>query len=204
MTFTAMLEPVMVDGVEIQRASIHSDDWIADMDLRIGDEVEIVRSGEVIPQVNYNLSKGQDGRGAKIVPPTSCPSCETTTVKDGAFTFCPNPSCSVKLESWIRYYVGKQRADIHGLGKGAVTKLVTGGFIKRSPAELYTLSVLDLERAGVGGAQKVYDNIQGTSGRSWLGRRNLGHRDSPDWTNPGGPTYRTLRKPGRSTGRRQS
>jgi DNA ligase (NAD+) len=139
----AMLEPVQVSGVTVKLATLHNEEDLRRKDVREGDEVIVMRAGDVIPQVVSPTAKAQKrkGRSAPMEPPATCPACGTPTVKaEGAvFTICPNRTgCPGQVFQAVKHFVGAM--DIDGLGEENVRRFLAEGLIENM-ADLYDLTV---------------------------------------------------------------
>ena len=136
----AMLEPVRVAGVTIKQATLHNEEDLARKDIRVGEEVIVLRAGDVIPQVLSpapHVVEGAD-RPAPPRPPERCPVCDTPTVKPEAsvFTRCPNHDCPGRRWQLLTHYVGAM--DIDGLGEKQVSLFMDLGWV-RTAADFYDL-----------------------------------------------------------------
>ena len=157
----AVLDPVYVGGATVKQATLHNEDYIKDMKLKIGDKVTVERAGEVIPQVVGPL-KHQRGCGEhEIHMPHKCPSCEQLVVRrEGeAMSYCTNASCPAQLVRRIEHFVSKGAMDIEGLGVKQGQALIDAGFIE-DVADIYKLSerrddLIGMERMG----EKSVDNL---------------------------------------------
>ncbi|MDX6601227.1 MAG: ligase [Solirubrobacterales bacterium] len=140
----AMLEPVHVGGVTVSTATLHNEEDLARKDVRPGDEVVVMRAGDVIPQVVAPLIQRQEKgkrRGAKPKPPAKCPACGTPTVKpeDSVFTFCPNKAgCPGQSFQHVKHFVSKGAMDIDGLGEKQAMRFLREGLIA-DVADIYDL-----------------------------------------------------------------
>ena len=138
----AELEPVHVGGVTVKLATLHNEEDLARKDLRPGDEVIVLRAGDVIPQVVSPAPHAVENpaRQPPPRPPARCPVCGTPTVKpEGAvFTNCPNPVCPGRQWQLLRHFVSRGAMDIDGLGETLVGVLLERGLV-RSAADLYEL-----------------------------------------------------------------
>ena len=150
----AELEPVHVGGVTVKLATLHNEEDLARKDLRPGDEVIVLRAGDVIPQVVSPAPHALENpnRQGPPAPPKRCPVCDTPTVKpEGAvFTKCPNVACPGRQWQLLRHFVSRGAMDIDGLGETLVATLANRGLI-RGPADLYELSeqqLLELDGFG--------------------------------------------------------
>jgi DNA ligase (NAD+) len=136
----AMLEPVHVSGVTVKTATLHNEEDLARKDVRVGDEVIVLRAGDVIPQVLSPAPHAAErkDRGPAPKPPARCPSCNTPTVKgDGVFTRCPNLVCPARQWQILKAFAGIM--DIDGLGEKQVAALQEAGLVKTA-ADFYRLT----------------------------------------------------------------
>tara|TARA_Y100001936_G_C16089421_1_gene684683 strand:+ start:2622 stop:4718 length:2097 start_codon:yes stop_codon:yes gene_type:complete len=151
----AELEPVMVGGVTVGRATLHNKDEIARKDFRAYDRVVIQRAGDVIPQVVEVSAKNNRPADSKPFEfPTDCPSCGTETVQseDGAVTRCVNISCPAQFERLLEHFASRGAMDIEGLGERVSQDLPRLGFVANI-ADIYRLrerreALLELDKMG--------------------------------------------------------
>jgi DNA ligase (NAD+) len=138
----AVLEPVALGGVTISTATLHNEDIIAQKDIRIGDMVEVIRAGEVIPQVVGPLSERRDGSEQPFEPPSACPICGTPSVRypDEVMRYCPNPLCPGRTQEGIVHFASRDAMDIRGLGVERVRQLIEAGVVS-NVADLYDLTI---------------------------------------------------------------
>lgn len=139
----AQLEPVQVSGVTVKLATLHNEEDLRKKDLRDGDEVIVLRAGDVIPQVLSPTSKAQRNpkRAGPSLPPAKCPACDTPTIKpeSGVWTICPNRAgCPGQVLQHVKHFVGAM--DIDGLGEQNVIRFLRDGLIA-DVADIYDLSV---------------------------------------------------------------
>jgi DNA ligase (NAD+) len=137
----AKLEPVMVGGVTVGRATLHNKDEIARKDLREGDRIIVQRAGDVIPQIVGISSKNK--RSSNSTPyqfPNACPSCQAITIQteDEAVTRCVNGACMAQFERLLEHYASRGAMDIEGLGERVSQDLPRLGFVTNI-ADLYRL-----------------------------------------------------------------
>jgi DNA ligase (NAD+) len=129
----AMLEPVHVGGVTVSTATLHNEEDLARKDVRVGDEVVVMRAGDVIPQVvSPMIQKRQNKSARKPKPPKECPACGTATVKpEGAvFTICPNRTgCPGQSFQHVKHFVSKGAMDIDGFGEKQAMRFLEDGLI---------------------------------------------------------------------------
>ena len=136
----AMLEPIRVGGVTVKLATLHNEEDLRRKDIREGEEVIVLRAGDVIPQVLSpapHVAERND-RPAAPRPPERCPVCQTPTVKpeDSVFTRCPNRDCPGRRWQLLKHYVGAM--DIDGLGEKQVSLFMELGWV-RTAADFYRL-----------------------------------------------------------------
>jgi DNA ligase (NAD+) len=128
----AMLEPVHVGGVTVSTATLHNEEDLARKDVRNGDEVVVMRAGDVIPQVVSPKLPRKNKSARKPRPPGKCPACGTETVKpEGAvFTICPNRAgCPGQSFQHVKHFVSKGAMDIDGLGEKQAMRFLEEGLI---------------------------------------------------------------------------
>ena len=150
LTPVALLQPVVVGGVEVSRATLHNQDEIERKDIRIGDTVIVQRAGEVIPEVVKVVDGSRPGRGTAFRLPGECPVCRSPVVRlPGEVAHrCSNPNCSAQVKESIRHFASKGAMDIEGLGEKMVDQLVEKGLVK-DYGDLYALTreaLVPLER----------------------------------------------------------
>jgi DNA ligase (NAD+) len=137
----AMLEPVHVGGVTVSTATLHNEEDLARKDVRVGDEVVVMRAGDVIPQVVSPLVQRRPKRTRRVKPPRKCPICDTEIVKpeDAVFSICPNRSgCPGQSFQHVKHFVSKGAMDIDGLGEKQAMRFLQEGLIA-DVADIYEL-----------------------------------------------------------------
>jgi DNA ligase (NAD+) len=161
----AVLEPVHVGGVTVKLATLHNEEDLARKDLRVGDEVIVLRAGDVIPQVLSPAPHAAErpGRADPPRPPERCPSCDTPTVKpeEGVFTMCPNRVCPGRQWQLLKHFVSRGAMDIDGLGEKQVHQLQQAGLVGTA-ADFYRLTaeqLLELEGYAEISANRTVQNI---------------------------------------------
>jgi DNA ligase (NAD+) len=166
----AMLEPVHVGGVTVTTATLHNEEDLARKDVREGDEVVVMRAGDVIPQVvSPKLPRKHKG-ARKPKPPKKCPACGTETVKreDSVFTICPNRSgCPGQSFQHVKHFVSKGAMDIEGLGEKQAQTFLEGGVIS-DVADIYDLTaerLVELDRFADTSAQNLVAAIEASKQR---------------------------------------
>ncbi len=146
----ADLEPVTVSGVTVKLATLHNEEDLRRKDVREGDEVVIMRAGDVIPQVVSPTPSAQrnPARAEPPRPPELCPSCGTPTVKpdEGVWTICPNrASCPGQIHQAVKHFVSRGAMDIEGLGERQAERFLAEGLIG-DVADIYELDAERLTR----------------------------------------------------------
>ena len=144
----AMLEPVEIGGVVVERATLHNFDYIADKDIRVGDRVLVKRAGEVIPYVIGPVVDARLGKEKKYKPPQTCPACgQAVEHFEGEVAwYCVNAACPAQLVRNIEHFVSRGAMDIVGLGIKIVEKLIETSKVK-DVADIYTLTREDILEA---------------------------------------------------------
>ena len=142
-TPVAIVEPVEIEGVRVERATLHNYDEIERKDIRIGDMVSIIRSGDVIPKIIRVLESFRDGDEIAVERPTRCPICGSELLDEGALIKCQNLSCPARVLNSIIYYASKACMNIEGLGEKMVKQLYDAGLV-REIEDLYRLETGDL------------------------------------------------------------
>jgi DNA ligase (NAD+) len=138
----AMLDPVHVGGVTVTTATLHNEEDLARKDVREGDEVVVMRAGDVIPQVVSPRLPRENLRARKPKPPAKCPACGTPTVKreDSVFTICPNrKGCPGQASQHVKHFVSKGAMDIEGLGEEVALNMLAEGVIE-DVGDIYDLT----------------------------------------------------------------
>jgi DNA ligase (NAD+) len=143
LTPVAVLRPVRIGGVTVARATLHNWSELARRKIRVGDIVEVIRAGDVIPEVVGRIEASRR-KAAHPRPPSVCPACSTRVVQRGPFRLCPNNlSCPAQRVRAIEHFASRDGFDIDGLGPQTVQLLVDRGLV-HTPADLFTLTDHDL------------------------------------------------------------
>lgn len=165
-TPVAELEPVLLAGTTVKRASLHNADQVAKLDLHLGDTVLVEKGGEIIPKIVGVALERRPPGAALVVFPVKCPECDTTLIRlEGeAQHYCPNEHlCPPQITGRIEHFVGRRMMAIEGLGGETVAELVNAGLIG-NVADLYALKREQLLGLGKGwgekSAQQVIDGIE--------------------------------------------
>ena len=168
----ATLEPVHVGGVTVSTATLHNEEDLARKDVRVGDEVVVMRAGDVIPQVVAPLIQRRPKRTRRVKPPKRCPACGTETIKpeDSVFTICPNRSgCPGQSFQHVKHFVSKGAMDIDGLGEKQALRFLEEGLIS-DVADIYDIEeekLIGLEGFGKISARNLLAAIEASRGRSF-------------------------------------
>ena len=164
LTPVAALDPVLVSGSTVSRATLHNEEEIARKDIRIGDTVIVEKAGEVIPAV-VNVRKDlRTGSEKKFRMPIKCPECGSAVVKDAAQVAvrCVNAQCPAQVRRRIEHFASRGAMDIEGLGEMMVTQLVKARLV-RDVADIYMLDaskLSQLERTGEKSIRNLLDAIE--------------------------------------------
>ncbi len=164
-TPVANLEPVLLAGTTVKRASLHNADQIEKLDIRVGDTVFVEKGGEIIPKIIGVDFQKRDQNSVPTQYITACPECETPLIrKEGeAQHYCPNyQGCTPQIVGRIQHYISRKAMDIEGLGGETVALLVNEGLINNY-ADLYELKkeqVVPLERMAEKSAENLIEGIE--------------------------------------------
>ncbi len=141
----ALLEPVEIGGVVVERATLHNFDYIAEKDIRPGDRVLIKRAGEVIPYVIGPLPAARSGAEQAYLPPLECPACGQPVEHFAGEVawYCLNAACPAQIIRNVEHFVSKGAMDINGMGIKIVEKLIETGSVK-DVADIYSLKRADI------------------------------------------------------------
>ncbi len=172
LTPVAELEPVLLAGTTVRRASLHNADEIERKDVRIGDAVVIQKAGEIIPQVVRVEADARKGDENAFIFPRICPSCGAAVERtaDEVNFYCTNSAlrCPDQLKEWIRWYAHRDAMDIDGLGEKLIYQLVDKKLV-RSLADLYRLdaaTLADLDRMGKKSAENLVAGLEASKTRT--------------------------------------
>lgn len=162
-TPVARLKPVRVSGVTVSNASLHNEDQMRQLDVRIGDAVVVRRAGEVIPEVVEVILERRPTGAKSVRFPATCPSCRQSIVRsEGEAAWrCINIACPAQAEARLFHFASKAGFDIEGLGDKLAAQLITEGLV-HDPSDLFFLTkdqLLALERMGDKKAQNLLDQI---------------------------------------------
>jgi len=149
-TPVAELEPVLISGTTVKRASLHNANEIERLDLRIGDHVYVEKGGEIIPKVTGVDTSQRDSKNKQVTFISQCPVCGTTLLREdgGALHYCPNKlGCPPQIKGRIQHFIQRNAMDINTLGERTIELLYQNELVK-SPADLYDLTKEDIYGLG--------------------------------------------------------
>ncbi len=165
-TPVAELEPVLLAGTTVKRASLHNFDQVERLGIRIGDTVVVEKAGEIIPQV-VSVAKSKKGRKAKsISAPRSCPVCggEVGQDENGVYWRCLNPACPAQVRERLIFFCGRNQMDIESAGPALIDQLLAAELIERY-ADLYRLhlrrdELVELDRLAERSVDRLLNGIE--------------------------------------------
>lgn len=160
-TPTAVFKPVWLCGTKVERATLHNQDFIDDLDIRIGDTIKVYKSGEIIPKVRCVIKEKRPQDSKPFIIGDTCPVCNAHTIRDDkAVIRCSNPHCPAQIERWIINFVGRDAMDIKGFGMMYIKTLIENGYLK-DPADIYYLHNYrdELIAKGLIGKEKNTDKL---------------------------------------------
>ena len=183
-TPVAQLEPVLLAGSTIQRASLHNQDEIQRKDIRPGDTVILEKGGDVIPKVVEVVLEERPADSRPFVFPPHCPVCQGPLGRDEdeAASRCENPTCPAQLKRRLQHFASRNAMDIEGLGPAVVEQLVERGLVQ-DVGDLYALdheTLAGLERLAQKSARNLLDGLEASKKRPFdrvlfaLGLRHVG------------------------------
>ncbi len=165
-TPVAIVEPVDIEGVTVERSTLHNFDEITRKDIRIGDKVIILRSGDVIPKIVKVIASERSGSEQIIPRPIHCPVCGSELLDEGALIKCQNMGCEARVVNSIIYFASKQCLNIDGLGDKIVEALHSAGMV-HEVSDLFSLTMdqlLSLEGFKEKKSRNLLDAIAATKG----------------------------------------
>lgn len=186
LTPVAEMEPVLLAGSVVKRATLHNFEDLATKDLRPGDLVEVQKAGEVIPQVLRHIPEERPANAVPFAVPAHCPDCGSAAHRDpeGVYLRCLNLSCPAQVKGRLEHFASRKAMDIDGLGPALVEQLVERGLV-RDPSDLFRLEkgqLLELERMGEKSAENLLAALAAAKNRPLsrllfgLGIRHVGSR----------------------------
>jgi len=165
-TPVAIVEPVNIEGVTVERASLHNFDEIERKDIRLGDKIVMLRSGDVIPKIVKVISHEREDEDAFVNRPTECPVCGSELLDEGALIKCQNMSCSARVVNAIIYFASKGCMNIDTLGN-KVSEALYEAELVHDLSDIYSITLeqlLSLDGFKEKKAQKLLDAIESSKG----------------------------------------
>jgi DNA ligase (NAD+) len=171
LTPVAQLEPVQLAGTVVSRASLHNEQIVGQLDVRVGDWVSIQKAGEIIPQVVSVDASRRTGDERPFSMPEVCPICKTKVerVEAEVRVRCPNRACPAQVEGAIYHFSRRYAMDVDGLGESLIAALAKNKLVK-DVADLYVLNatqIAALERMGKKSAENVIESIARSKERTF-------------------------------------
>ena len=160
-TPNAVLEPVIVAGSTVKRATLHNEDNIVSKDIRIGDIVSVYKAGDVIPAVGLPLKERRDGSEKKFYMISDCPICGHKLIRreNEADYFCPNENCDARKVLNLIHYASKDAMNIDGLGDAIMEDVYNYGYVKKI-SDIYKLNKFSRELESIEGyGKKSLENL---------------------------------------------
>ena len=163
-TPVAILDPIVISGSTVSKASLHNKDIIEELDIHIGDMVVVKKAGEIIPKVVRVVRELRTESSTKYVMPNTCPSCgqQTYTKENDPFTRCKNPDCPDQNIRRIIHFASRDALNIEGLGDKVVATLYEKGIIAHT-IDLFSLErekLISLDRMGEKSADNLLNAIE--------------------------------------------
>lgn len=171
-TPNAVLEPVLVQGSTIRKATLHNEKYVIDRDIKIGDTVSIIKAGDVIPAVLGPKKERRTGEEKDFVMITKCPICDSFLVKkeDEADYFCKNEHCPAKKIETLIHFVSRDAMNAEGLGDSVIEDLYNLNYIKNISdiynLEKYKKSIMELSGYGEKSVNNMLEAIEKTKNNS--------------------------------------
>lgn len=162
LTPVAILEPVFLDGAWVTRASLHNEDEVRRLDVRVGDTVVVHRAGQVIPEIVRVVKEKRPKDAKPWRMPERCPVCGAPVVKEGAYHRCTGFRCPAQVKGRIKHFASRAGMDIEGLGEKLIETLTERGLFS-DVGDIYYLTLpqlLSIERIGEKTAKKLLANIE--------------------------------------------
>ncbi len=136
----AELEPVMISGSLVSRATLHNEDFCKERDIHIGDTVVVRKAGEIIPEVLRVIPEKRNGSEVEFKMITNCPKCDSLLLRNPgeADYYCVNPNCEAKHLEGIIHFASREAYNIDGLGESILTELFNDGYVT-NVADIFVL-----------------------------------------------------------------
>lgn len=187
-TPNAVLEPVLVQGSTVSRATLHNEKFVIDRDIRINDIVVIRKAGDVIPEVVKVKLDRRDNNSKKFIMITKCPICNSDLIKEDAIDYCKNIKCDAKKIETLIHFASREAMNIEGLGERIIEEFYNMGYINKI-SDIYTLKehkneLMELIGFGEKSINNLLDSIETSKNNSLekvlfgLGIRQVGSKMS--------------------------
>lgn len=159
-----IIEPVVIDSTNVNRASLANIDDITRRDIRLNDQVMVVKANEIIPKILRPITELRTEEAKEIEIPTECPFCNASVIKKGSYIFCTNQDCCGRQEAKLRNFVGKDGLDIVGLGGKTIETFIEKEIVK-SYSDILHLNdireeILSLPKFGEKKLDKILDSFE--------------------------------------------
>ncbi|CAI3279165.1 NAD-dependent DNA ligase LigA [Enterococcus cecorum] len=169
-TPTAVMDPVVVAGTTVSRASLHNMDYIEAKDLRLNDHVIIYKAGDIIPEVDHAIVEKREAASTPYPKPTHCPVCgsELVHLEEEVALRCINPKCSAQMKEGLSHFVSRQAMNIDGLGPKVIEQMYEKELVK-DVADLYYLTqeqLLTLDKVKEKSANNLLNAIEESKANS--------------------------------------
>lgn len=187
-TPNAVLEPVLLQGSTISRATLHNENYVRDLGVKIGDYVTLIKAGDVIPAVIGIKEERRTGEEKEFNMITNCPVCDSLLIKSesGIDHFCDNPNCPAKDIEGLIHFASRDTMNIEGLGERILEDFYNLGFIK-TIKDIYELhkhknDLMELEGFGSKSVNNLLESIENSKSNSLekvlfaLGIRHVGKK----------------------------
>ena len=169
-TPTAVMDPVVVAGTTVSRASLHNMDYIEAKDVRLNDHVLIYKAGDIIPEVDHAIVEKREAASTPYPKPTHCPVCgsELVHLEEEVALRCINPKCSAQMKEGLSHFVSRQAMNIDGLGPKVIEQMYEKELVK-DVADLYYLTqeqLLTLDKVKEKSANNLLNAIEASKANS--------------------------------------
>lgn len=169
-TPTAVMDPVILAGTTVARASLHNPDYLTEKDIRIGDTVKLHKAGDIIPEISTYIAAKRPKTAVRYVIPTTCPSCDSELVHldEEVALRCINPKCPAQLTEGLAHFASRNAMNIDGLGPKIIQQLFAKQLVS-DVAGLYTLTfeqLVTLDKFGEKSANNLLNAIENSRDNS--------------------------------------
>ena len=159
-TPTAVFDPIHLCGTTVTRATLHNEEFVRKMDVRIGDTIVVYKSGEIIPKIKGVCTELRPENSISFQFSETCPVCGERIIHESAEARCVNPSCPAHLERTLINFCGRDAMNLKGLGENYIADLISAGFV-HDISDFYTLREhrTELIQLGILGKEKNTDKL---------------------------------------------